>query len=177
MRNPLQEQMLKAGLAKKSKIDQIAREQAKQRHSKSTAPANNDHADAERVRVEKIERDRALAAERNAQARLLEQRAQIRQIVEQTRLPIEGEIDYRFECDGAIRSLRVTEPVRRQLSKGTLAIARFDAAYAIIPRATVEKIEARDPSMIVLDHSRKSTVVEADDDFYSQFKVPDDLIW
>lgn len=177
MRNPLQEQLLKAGLAKKSKIDQIAREQAKQRHSKAAPTANSDHAEVERLRVEKIERDRALAAERNAQARLLEQRAQVRQIVEQTRLPIEGEIDYRFECDGAIRSLRVTEPVRRQLSKGTLAIARFDAAYAIIPRATVEKIVARDASMIVVDHSRKPASSDADDDFYSQFKVPDDLIW
>ncbi|MGQ0800144.1 MAG: DUF2058 domain-containing protein [Pseudomarimonas sp.] len=182
MRNPLQEQLLKAGLAKKSKIDQIAREQAKQRHSKAGSPANSEQADVERVsadrlRQQQVERDRALAAERNAQARLLEQRAQVRQIVEQTKLPIEGEIDYRFQCDGAIRSLRVTEPVRRQLSKGILAIARFDAGYAIIPRATVEKIEARDPTMIVVDHSRRSTASDADDEFYSQFKVPDDLIW
>jgi len=178
MRNPLQEQLLKAGLAKKSKIDQVAREQAKQRHGKSAASANSDHADVERLRLQKIERDRALAAERNAQARLLEQRAQARQIVEQTRLPVEGEIDYRFTADGAIRSLRVTDTVRRQLSKGVLAIARFDAGYAIIPRATVEKIEARDPSMIVIDHSRNPPATDAaDDDFYSQFKVPDDLIW
>ncbi len=178
MRNPLQEQLLKAGLAKKSKIDQVAREQAKLRHGKSVASSNTDHAESERLRLEKIERDRALAAERNAQARLLEQRAQVRQIVEQTKLPIEGEIDYRFECDGAIRSLRVTEPVRRHLSKGVLGICRFDASYAIIPRATIEKIETRDPTMIVLDHSRKPPTADAaDDDFYSQFKVPDDLIW
>jgi hypothetical protein len=52
MRNPLQEQLLKAGLAKKSKLDQVAREQAKQRHAKSAPAANNEQAEAERVRLE-----------------------------------------------------------------------------------------------------------------------------
>jgi len=35
MRNPLQEQLLKAGLVKKSKVAEVAREQAKQRHGKA----------------------------------------------------------------------------------------------------------------------------------------------
>ena len=72
MRNPLQEQLLKAGLAKKSKLDQIAREQAKQRNAKAAPAPNTDHADAERARLDKVERDRALSAERNAQARAQE---------------------------------------------------------------------------------------------------------
>ena len=62
MRNPLQEQLLKAGLAKKSKLDQVARDQAKQRHAKSTPAASAEQAEAERVRLEKVERDRALSA-------------------------------------------------------------------------------------------------------------------
>ncbi len=179
MRNPLQEQLLKAGLAKKSKIDQIAREQVKQRQAKSASAPTADHADAARLRLEKVDRDRALSAERNAQARALEQRAQVRQIVEQTRLPADGEIDYRFTHDGAIRSVLVTDTVRRQLSKGILAIARVDAGYAIIPRAAVEKIEARDATMIALDHSRTAPPASdaVDDEFYSRFKVPDDLVW
>ena len=39
MRNPLQEQLLKAGLVKKSKVAEVAREQAKQRHGKPPAPS------------------------------------------------------------------------------------------------------------------------------------------
>ena len=35
MRNPLQEQLLKACLVKKSKVAEVAREQAKQRHGKA----------------------------------------------------------------------------------------------------------------------------------------------
>jgi uncharacterized protein len=179
MRNPLQEQLLKAGLAKKSKLDQIAREQAKQRNAKAAPAPSADHAEAERARLEKVERDRALSAERNAQARAQEQRAQVRQIVEQNRLKPEGEIDYRFTHGGAIRSVLVTDAVRQQLAKGVLVIACHDHGYAIIPRAAAEKIEARDASMIALDHRRSAAPVSdaADDDYYSKFKVPDDLIW
>lgn len=180
MRNPLQEQLLKAGLAKKSKLDQVARDQAKQRHSKSAPVANTERAEAERARLEKVERDRALSAERNAQARLQERRAQVRQIVQQNRLKAEGEIDYRFTHDGLIRNLLVTDVVRRQLANGSLVIARHDAGYAIVPRAAAEKIEARDASMIALDHGRDAPAApdaEGDDEYYSQFKVPDDLVW
>lgn len=179
MRNPLQEQLLKAGLAKKSKVDQVAREQARQRHGKSAPAPTIDHTDAERVRLEKVERDRTLSAERNAQARALELRAQVRQIVEQNRLKPEGEIDYRFTHDGVIRSVLVTDAMRRQLAKGSLVIACHDAGYAIIPRAVAEKVEARDASMIALDHGRTPPPASeaADDDYYRQFKVPDDLVW
>jgi len=179
MRNPLQEQLLKAGLAKKSTIDKVAREQAKQRHAKSAPAANTDHVDAERIQRENADRDRALSAERNAKARAQEQRAQVRQIIEQTKLPRAGEIDYRFTHDGAIRSLLVTEPVRRQLSTGALVIACHDSGYAIIPRAAAEKVEARDATMIAVDHGRAATPPSdaTDDDYYRQFKVPDDLIW
>ena len=183
MRNPLQEQLLKAGLAKKSKLDQVAREQAKQKHAKSAPatanPSATPSADAERTRLEKIERDRALSAERNAQARLHEQRAQARQIVEQNRLKPEGEIEYRFTYDGAIRSVLVTDAVRRQLASGALVIVCHGEGYAIVPRAAAEKIEARDASMVALDHARTPAPVAdaGEDDYYARFKVPDDLTW
>ncbi len=181
MRNPLQEQLLKAGLAKKSRLAEVAREQAKARHAKGPAKAATDAsaADAERSRLEKIERDRALSAERNAQARAAEQRAQVRQIVEQNRLKPEGEIDYRFTHDGVVRSVLVTGAVRQQLASGSLVIVCQGQAYAIVPRAAADKIEARDASLIALDHGRTPPPVSgaSDDDYYSQFKVPDDLAW
>ena len=180
MRNPLQEQLLKAGLAKKSKLDQVAREQARQRHAKSASAPAPDQADFECARLEKVERDRALSAERNAQAKAAELRAQVRQIVEQNRIKPEGEIDYRFTHEGVIRSLLVTDAVRRQLASGDLVIACQLHGYAIVPRAAADKIESRDPSMIALDHGRSAgpqAPDPGDDEYYSQFKVPDDLVW
>src|SRR5689334_11961080 len=178
-RNPLQEQLLKAGLAKKSKVDQAAREMAKQRNGQSAAVPDAAPVDAERIRLEKVERDRALSAERNEQARAQEIRAQVRQIIEQNRLKLEGEIEYRFPHDGAIRTVLVTDGVRRQLANGALVIACHEKGYVVIPRAAAEKIEARDPAIIALDHRRAAspTSDDSDDAYYSQFKVLDDLTW
>jgi uncharacterized protein YaiL (DUF2058 family) len=74
--NPLQEQLLKAGLVKKSKMAEVAREQKKARHAKGPSAPGDITQEAERARAEKTERDRALAAEHKAQARIAELRAQ-----------------------------------------------------------------------------------------------------
>ena len=61
MRNPLQDQLLKAGLAKKSKLAQVVREQNKQRHAKGAASADPDKVDAMQLQAERAERDRVVA--------------------------------------------------------------------------------------------------------------------
>jgi uncharacterized protein len=179
MRNPLQEQLLKAGLVKKSKVAEVVREQTKQRHAKGAPVPSAEQAEAEHVRLEKVERDRALAAERNAQARLHEQRAQARQIVEQNQIKREGEIAYSFTDEGRIKNLLVNETLRKQLASGVLVIVRHDQGYALIPRAAADKVYARDAAMVVLDHGKPNADSSGgeDDDYYSSFKVPDDLIW
>jgi len=180
--NPLQEQLLKAGLVKKSKLAEVAREQNKARHAKGPAAPNEIQLEAERVRAEKAERDRALAAERKAQARVAELRAQARQIIEDRKVPRSGESEYRFSADGTIRTVLVNEDLRKKLSSGVLVIARLDQRYELLPRAAADKVRERDASMIVLDHglesgAEPSATTSEDDAYYAQFKVPDDLIW
>lgn len=179
MRNPLQEQLLKAGLAKKGKVDQVAREQAKQRQGKPVASEAAEKIDTQRLQAERAERDRALAAERNAQAHAREIAAQVRQIIETNKVKREGEISYRFNDGEKIHSVLVNETLRAQLAKGTLVIARSGDHYELLPRAAADKLRERDASVIVLDHGQtaNSTPASDDDEFYSQFKVPDDLIW
>lgn len=179
--NPLQEQLLKAGLVKKSKVDQVAREQNKARHAKGPAAPNEIQREAERVRAEKVERDRALAAERKAQAQVAELRAQARQIIEDKKVPRTGESEYRFSADGVIRSVLVNEDLRKKLSAGELVIARIDDRYELLPRMAAEKVRERAPAMIVLDHGRGPDTPSSnnpdDDAYYAQFQVPDDLVW
>lgn len=181
MRNPLQEQLLKAGLVKKSAVAQAVREQAKRRQGKGKpADAAEPQVDAQRLQAERAERDRALAAERNAQARANELRAQARQIVEAHRIERRGEIEYRFVDGNVIRSVLVDAAQRTQLASGALAIARHGEGFELVPRAAADKIAERDPAMLVLDHGRADSVAtddSEDDAYYSQFKVPDDLIW
>jgi uncharacterized protein YaiL (DUF2058 family) len=180
--NPLQAQLIKAGLAKKSKAAEVAREQNKARHGKGPSAPGEIQLEAERVRAEKVERDRALAAEGKAKARITELRAQARQIIQDRKVPRSGESEYRFTADGAIRTLLVNEDLRKKLSSGALVIARLGENYELLPRAAAEKVRERDASLIVLDHGQASGSEPAatsseDDAYYAQFKVPDDLIW
>ena len=177
--NPLQEQLIKAGLAKKSKVAAAAREQLKQ--AKAGAGPSEIALEAERARAEKVARDRALEAERKAQARTAELRAQVRQIIQDKKLPRTGELDYRFTADGAIRSLRVDDDQRGKLASGALVIARFGDGYELLPRAAGLQVRERDADAIVLDHGLPTdTAAESsseDDAYYAQFQVPDDLMW
>ena len=180
--NPLQEQLLKAGLVKKSKVAEVAREQNKARHAKAPTAPNEIQVEAERARSEKAERDRALEAQRKAQARTAELRAQARQIVQDRKVPRSGESEYRFTEGGAIRTLLLNEDLRRKLASGALVIVRLDERYELVPRAAADKVRERDAGLIVLDHGQDAGTEPAaatseDDAYYAQFKVPDDLIW
>ena len=180
--NPLQEQLLKAGLAKKSKAAEAAREQHKARHGKGPAEQGEIQRDAERARAEKAERDRALAAEQKAGKRIAELRAQARQIIKDKKIPRAGEIEYRFTAGGAIRTVLVDDMQRKQLTSGALVIAQLDDRYELLPRLAGEKVRERDAAMIVLDHGQASGDAPSsgnaeDDAYYAQFQVPDDLVW
>lgn len=180
--NPLQEQLLKAGLVKKSKVAEVAREQNKARHGKTGAAPSESQLEAERARELKAEKDRALAAGLKAQRRITELRAQARQIIQDKKLPRTGESEYRFTADGAIQTLLVDDAQRRQLASGALVIARLGERYELLPRAAAQKVRERDPGLIVLDHGHAddagAAVANAEDDaYYAQFQVPDDLVW
>ncbi|TDK23798.1 DUF2058 domain-containing protein [Luteimonas aestuarii] len=180
--NPLQEQLLKAGLVKKGKVAEVARAQVKARHGKGPAKASEIQREAERVRTEKVERDRALAAEQKAKARTAELARQARQIIADKKLPRSGGQEYRFTADGAIRTLLVDDAQRKQLSAGAIVIARIDDRFELLPRGAAEKVRERDASRIVLDHGQANdaepdAATSEDDAYYAQFKVPDDLVW
>lgn len=180
--NPLQEQLLKAGLVKKSKVAEVAREQNKARHGKKPPQPSDVQREAERARVEKAERDRALAAEQKNKARIAELASQARQIIEDKKMPRSGELEYRFTVDGAIRTLLINEGLRKQLASGALVIARLGDRYELLPRAAADKVRERDAGMIVLDHGQAvgaepAAATSEDDAYYAQFKVPDDLNW
>lgn len=175
MPSSLQEQLLKAGLVQKDKAQKLARQQAKKKRQRpaSEIPAKTSARDAKR-----LERDRALAAERNAKARAREREHELRQLIEAHRVERKGDLAYAFTHGGRVKHLYVDESQRRQLATGALAVVRLGARFELIPRAAVERVRERAPDAIVLDHAsnpgeKDSSVAPG----YEGFEVPDDLVW
>jgi len=176
MRNPLQDQLLKAGLVKKGQVDRVAREQARQRLSKAPPEA----VAVDDARRAKAEHDRALEAARKAEAMARERIAQAQQIIRQQRVRHEGDAPYRFPVDGAIRTILVDESLRARLASGALAIVRDGEACAVVPQAALAKIRERAPELVLLDHAQAAGAPEPSEeeaDYYRRFPVPDDLVW
>lgn len=187
--NALQAQLLKAGLVKKSQVSQVANQQAKARMDKGdaraaevAAAAETARIEAERARAEKVERDRQLAAEANAQRRAAELRAQARQIIADKKVAARGEAEYRFEHAGAIRTLLTSEALRKQVIDASLVVVVDGAGYALLPRPAAVQVRERAAELIALDNASRdyvepSTGNAEDDAYYAQFQVPDDLVW
>ncbi|MGN0862739.1 MAG: DUF2058 domain-containing protein [Stenotrophomonas koreensis] len=187
--NALQAQLLKAGLVKKSQVSQVANQQAKARVDKHdpkaaaiAAEAELARIEAEKARLEKVERDRQIAAERNAERRANELRAQARQIIADKKVLAKGEAEYRFNDGEVIRTLLMTEAVRKQVIDAALVIVRDGEGYCLLPRVAAVQVRERAPELIVLDNAGRdyvepSTGNAEDDAYYAQFQVPDDLVW
>ena len=187
--NALQAQLLKAGLVKKSQVSQVANQQAKARTDKHdpkaaaiAAEAEKARIEAEKARLEKVERDRQIAAERNAQRRAAELRAQARQIISDKKLVAKGEAEYRFEHAGAIRTLLMSEALRKQVIDGAVVVVVDGQGYSLLPRPAALQVRERDADAIALDNAGRdyvepSTGNAEDDAYYAQFQVPDDLMW
>ena len=179
MANSFGDQFLKAGLVKKSQLDQANKTKTKQQKLKQKQKveiideaviAARQEAEAQAARDRELNRQRKEETERKAV------QAQIRQLVEMNRLPrADGEIAYHFQDGTAIKTLHVTQPVHDKLSRGLFAIVRLDDRYDIIPAAVAEKIRQRDDTCIV--SNAPSRPAAGEDDPYADYKVPDDLMW
>lgn len=176
----LQDQLLKAGLVDKKKASEVRKEKqkrARQRVKKGQAkPVDEAKQAAREVQKAQVERDRQLNLERKAAAEKRALEAQIRQLIEINQVPLdEGDIDYSFSDAGKVKKLLVNEDIQSRLSRGKLAIARFDERYAVLPIGVADKIQQRDQETIVL----RNDVTDApdEDDPYAEFQVPDDLMW
>ena len=179
MGNSLQEQLLKVGLVDEK---QLKKAQASKRHQKKKkgergkTPSAIAQA-AQKAQAEKSTRDRALNDQRKTKAERKAMLAQIRQLIDENRLERgeEAEIGYYFQDGDAVRKIYVTAAMQRQLSKRHLEIVRLGGRYDLVPSAVADKIRARDPAFVV--ERRVAEPKPAEDAFYKDYPVPDDLMW
>ena len=155
MGNPLQDQLLKAGLASKKqarKAEHEKRISRKQNNTNSPAVISNK---AREEQAAKDLRNRELNLQRAGETRLREQKAQVKQLIETNRLPQDGRGEpYHFAEQNKIKRIFVSEEMADQLSRGQLAIVRLGAGYEVVPAKAARQIASRDKGAVVVFHEK-----------------------
>jgi len=179
MANPFQDQLLKAGLVSKDKVNKVNKskhKQAKQRPKDQVTEAEERKQQIKQAAVEKAERDRELNRQKLEAENKKAFAAQIRQLVEMNRINCdEGEVAYNFEHDKKIKNIYVTDDQRKQIINGRLAIVQLKGKYELVSKQVAEKIMQRDTGFVIV--CNEATQASDEDDEYADFKVPDDLMW
>jgi len=175
----LRDQLLKAGLVNEKQAKQAVKQKQKQSRMEHRGQAEKDRSQEEAVlqaQAEKLAKDQELNRAQEEKKRRKAEQAQIKQLIETSRLPkLTTEDYYNFVDDKKVKRLSVNVMMRDKLSKGSLAIVRYEGRYEVVPRATAERIQERDPKRVVLLNVQSG---EPDpDDPYAAYQVPDDLMW
>ena len=173
--NPLQAQLMKAGLVKPEQLRR-AEQQKRDAVKRGDKPPVVDR--AQQQAQLKADADRERNRKRDEQLARKALAAEIRQLVEAHRLDRRGaEAAYQFVDGSKIRKLPVHEAQREQVMKGALAIVRFGGGFELVPPPIAEKIAQRDAGRVVNLTAAADAPTDAADDPYADFPVPDDLMW
>ncbi|WP_044407010.1 DUF2058 domain-containing protein [Thiomicrospira microaerophila] len=182
MAGSLFDQLKKSGLVNEHKAKQIKKEkyqQSKQLKNKKDVEAENDAAKrvAEAARL-KAEKDRLLNLERQQQQAERAKQAELKQILQSNQLKgFGGEITFHFADGKQVKTLQVNPTTHQRLVSGKVRIARLDGAYMLIPDTAVEKVERRDPRILIPFADKDNSISQEEQDYYAKFEIPDDLIW
>jgi uncharacterized protein YaiL (DUF2058 family) len=173
----LQDQLLKAGLVDEQQLKQARsskRKKAKQGGGKSKTE-EDDRRRAQQAAVEKARRDRELNLQHQEEAKRKAEANELRQLIHTNRIPRgEGDVAYSFLDGGNVKRIYVTTDQQRKLANGSLAVVRQDTGYELVLAEIAERIRARDASLIVVQNKPED---DDEGDAYSDYKVPDDLMW
>jgi uncharacterized protein YaiL (DUF2058 family) len=172
----LREQLLAAGLGTKKQAKQAEREQHQQRREKSPPQPSPQQRAAQQAAAAKAARDAELNQKQREKAERKAKAAEIRQLIEQNRLPrIESEEYFNFIDGKKIHRIHVNAETRARIHSGELAVVRYLSFHALVPAAIAEKIRERDEHAVVKLDLDSKPVDESDP--YKDYQVPDDLMW
>jgi hypothetical protein len=181
----LREQLLKAGLVTEKQAKHAERTTGDQRHrqakggKRSPPPPLEPTKAAQQAQAAKLLRDQELNRKQQEKAARKARAAELRQLVEQLRVPRPESDDYfNFVDGGKVHRIQVTPELRSRLVAGSLAIVRYDGRYDVVPVESLDRIRERHADAIVADPAATTAApATAEDDPYKDFVVPDDLTW
>lgn len=177
MGNSLQDQLFKSGLAsKKQSVRAKKAKNTKEKQQRKGVDVADETADlVNKADAEKRAKDQQLNQQINADAQAKAIKAQIVEFVTLNRIPERGDIEFRYNDNGKIKTLMLQSDTRDQIVKGILTIVSINGQHNIVPRQVAEKIAERDDKAIIV--ANKSSDEHAIDDEYADYKIPDDLMW
>lgn len=185
MSSTLREQLLKAGLVTEKQVraseqqhQKQQRPQQKQARKEQQPPrVTEQQRAAEEARAKKAARDQELNRQRELNAQAKARAAEIRQLIEQHKLPkvVDSEDRFNFVHGSKLRFILLDPALRAGINNGTLFIVRFEGKSEVVPAATAERIRERDARVVISPKEEPAPVDENDP--YKDFVVPDDLKW
>ena len=186
MNNPFQDQLLKAGLVTKKQVQKAqqdkTRKKKKQQHSRKEKVVDENRLKAQQAAEEKAKRDRELNKKKQEQARQKAISIEINQLITSNCINRDEDCDiaYNFEHNNKVKRVYVNQEMKDKIIKGALGIARIEGRYELVPKNIAEKIQQRNAKRIVLfsdDSNQDSKKETEDNDPYSEYEIPDDLMW
>ncbi len=176
--NSLKDQLLKAGLVAKKETKPKPKKKAPTKPKKSRNAASEATLRAQRAMLDKAKKDKKLNAQRKAEAEKKQLAAQVKQLVEGSKLDrSEGETSYHFTFNKKVKSIYVTEQQQKLLSRDLITIIWLQGElFELVPKLVAEKIAERNESSII-KNDNISEEKTSEDDPYADYEIPDDLIW
>ncbi len=177
MGNSLQDQFLKLGLVDKKNYNKAK----KDKHQKKIQPENQKDEIAEMARrglAEKKKRDQQLNKKKIAEREAKEATARARQLIEKHQITFEnGDIPYNFKFENKIKKIYLPQAAIDSLVKGKTGIVKLAGEFKYVPADTIYKIRELNDKMVVMFNAPADSKSSNADDPYSEFEVPDDLMW
>ena len=177
----LRDQLLQAGLISKKQAQEAEKQRHQQRaqqpKSKKAAPPPPKPA-APSPEALKRARDQEISKKQQEKAQQKALRAQVKQLVEQNKLPkAQGDDLYNFVDGRNIRRIPVDAEMRRKLGEGLLFVVRSEGRYEVVPAEIAARIRERDERSVMPPPSATPAQQPDENDPYKDYVVPDDLIW
>jgi len=177
MGNSLQDQLFKAGLAsKKQSVRAKKAQNTKEKQQRKGVEVVDETAElVAKANAEQLAKDKQLNQQRNAAAHAKAIKAQIVELVSLNKISERGDVEFRYNHNGKIKTLSLQSDTRDLLVKGTLNIVSVNQQHDIVPKAVATKIAEREANAIVLANQNEQA--DEEDDEYADYQVPDDLMW
>jgi uncharacterized protein YaiL (DUF2058 family) len=178
----LRDQLIAAGLGTKKQAKEATQPKRPPSRHQPPAPLSPEQVAANKALAAKNARDRELNRRQQEKAAAKARRAEVKQLIEQHRIPpVESDEFFNFADGTRLARLAVTPALREQIIKGAVAIVRYEGHYALVPEAIIGRIRERDEHAVVVQESGGSAsappTAGAEEDPYKDFVVPDDLVW